>query len=1109
MIRFELLGRTAVVGPGGCRVEVRGEQPAITLARLALERPRPLTRHELAELLWPAVVPDRWEGPARQVVSRARGVLVRAGAPPSMLRSEAGHISLAPDEPVTTDVEDALDAADAARAALEAGSAGEAADAVEAALDALRLPFFPTSDAQWVAHWQQRLHDALGRALHVAARARVAAGRPDDAITAAEEALALDPFDEVATRALMAAHDARGSRAQALAAYERCRQLLDDELGVRPAKETERAYLVLLGPAPGASTVVAEATAPDRGAVALPFVGRGAELAALTDRWRNVDRDGGALAVVRGEAGIGKTRLVHELAALAAADGALVLWGDCVADVHLPFHPFTSIVSQLVAQRPHALDGLGRLRDDLARVVPGMERSAPRVRPNDEQARARAFRAVAAVFDAVAHERMLLVIDDAQWAGEDALALARHLAPVMADRPWLVCATLRHGEGAVAGTLADVARRVPATELALDGLDEAALAEMLELVGVGGREEASRLAPGVARRTAGNPFFVAQLVNDALARGTPIDLEGVPGAVAQHVVRRVETLDRPHGALLALAAVVGGDVDPALLEACAAEPELVLDRLEQLARERFLEERGPERFGFPHAIVRDAVLATVSATRRRRLHGRVGDALAARGADPAVVAHHLLAAGPARAADATTWLLAAGDEALRRGAWSVAGTEFANAARIALAVDDRIDARVGLGLAQRALGEPEAGRTTLVEALAEARARGRGRGAAKAIVALVGGGGRGVAVDLGDAARARLWREALAGLSDEDPLLVPVLGGLAVALVLTDAVGEREAICDRCVSAARAAADPELLASALTTRRVALMGPSGTRDRVRDGEEVLRADPDEITAESRLAALLGRVEDELELGGRDALDAALTAATRDAARLAHPYWSWATTSWRGLLALVDGRLDEAEALAHEAFAHQAPAHHPEAIAALGVNIVAVRMFQGRAGEVLDLLTEAARDAPNIPAYRAVLALALTLVGERAAAEVEYGWFADRDFALPHDSNWLIAAGGLAEAAVGLGDADGAAVLTGRLTPFADRHVVLNCYGGGGSYWGPVAYHLARLAVVRGDREAARRWVAQARAGVEGLRAESFRSRVGDLVRSLEGAATGA
>src|SRR5258705_13859548 len=95
LMRFEFLGQFALEGDGP-PVSARGDQPALTLARLVLERPSPLPREELADLLWPSHRPPRWEGPARQVVSRARAPPVAAGAAPTGATSAAGRVGLDP-----------------------------------------------------------------------------------------------------------------------------------------------------------------------------------------------------------------------------------------------------------------------------------------------------------------------------------------------------------------------------------------------------------------------------------------------------------------------------------------------------------------------------------------------------------------------------------------------------------------------------------------------------------------------------------------------------------------------------------------------------------------------------------------------------------------------------------------------------------------------------------------------------------------------------------------------------------------------------------------------------------------------------------------------------
>jgi tetratricopeptide (TPR) repeat protein len=332
-------------------------------------------------------------------------------------------------------------------------------------------------------------------------------------------------------------------------------------------------------------------------------------------------------------------------------------------------------------------------------------------------------------------------------------------------------------------------------------------------------------------------------------------------------------------------------------------------------------------------------------------------------------------------------------------------------------------------------------------------------------------------------------------LSEDDvDLLVPVLGELALSLVLTDAKDERDAIAEQCVSEARRTNDPDLLAGALQARRIALMGPVGTEARVADAREVLALPREMVAAEHRLAAHLALVEDLIELGDRRGVDDALGAAVDIARVLAHPYWSWATMSWQALVAIVDNRLDEAEELAFAALGHQAPAEHPEALAALGVNLTDIRLFQGRSSEMVELLRDAADANPHIPCYRAVLALCCMDAGDEAGAREAYAYFSATDFEVPPDSNWLLTVAVLADVAATLGDAIGARILSDALMPYADRHVVLNCFGGGGAYWGPVAHHLGRCCAVMGAPDQAGDFLDRARESARAFGANSFLAR---------------
>ena len=903
----------------------------------------------------------------------------------------------------------------------------------------------------------------------------------------------------------MSAYDALGRRGQALTVYEEFRRRLDAELGVRPSEETEAAYLVLLGSAPRvgirAPSIAREPTATET----LPFVGRRAERARIDVDWEAVRGGGMRSVVIAGEAGIGKTRLAEEISRDAQRDGALTLWGACMADVGLPYQPFGDLLTQLLAARPGIVDQLGPLAGNLGALVPTLvETPATAPSASDELARARLFRAVRAALDTIASEPVLIVIDDLQYADEDALALLRHLTQIIAERPCLLVLTAREAGAPVAATLAELQRRISTQTFGLGGLSVDDLVEVLNQSGVTLGADVHDVAIELEARTTGNPFYVTQLVFDAHSTQRTFDAGSVPDAVALLVARRLEALDRDSSSTLALAAVAGGEFELATIEECSSiESDQLLEVVESLCRQRFLVELDAERFTFGHAIVRDAVLATIGATRRQRLHRRLADALAASGAEPALLAHHFVAAGATSAREATRNLLAAGHAALAQSAWAVARDHLSVAADLAAEVDDQCDALIGLGRAQRALGHAREGRSTIGIALGIARAHHRGRAAAAATLALVGGGGRGVSVDLEDSARAALLRDALSGLDDTDiDMTVSVLAELALALVLTDAKEERDELAQRCLREARRSDDPDGLAVALQAHRIALMGPAGTVARVSDGREALALPPDAVAPERLLAAQLGLVEDLLELGDRAGVDTAIEHARTHTERLAHPYWSWATTTWRALVAIVDGRLDDAEELALEAFAYQAPAEHPEAVAALGVNLVDIRLFQGRAGEMISLLRDAADQNPQIPAYRAVLALCYTNADDLTGARGAYEQLSARGFELPPDSNWLLAIAVLADTAAALGDRDGARALMSLLEPYADRHVVLNCFGGGGAYWGPVSHHLGRLAATLGRGSEARHHLEQAIGACTAMGAVGFASRSRNALAAL-------
>ncbi|MFN8037900.1 MAG: BTAD domain-containing putative transcriptional regulator [Acidimicrobiales bacterium] len=1157
-IRFEAArGRGVVLtGPAGS-TEVRGAQPALLLARLVLGRPVALDRDELAELLWPDELPSHRAGAARQIVSRARRALVAVDLDPGRLTSDAGVVALdLADVDAQVDVEEALADVEAAAAALADGRRDDARGRAAAALAVLGQPFLPASSGPWVEAWRARLAAAHRRAEQIEVEALLADGAVGEATERALALAAADPTDEPAARLLMRVHEAAGNRAAALAVFEQLRRRLDDDLGIRPSPETEALHLHLLGdaPAPSPTSVLEPLRVPRAATGGGPFIGRAAERAALSAAWRRVV-DGSRLevVVVEGEAGIGKTRLAAELAVEVAGAGGRVLWGPAAPVGGPPRHPLGVLVDAVLAHDPAAGSVLAPFAGDLATI--GVDLGSAGVAApspvDDAIADARLGRALAAAFDRGFAVPALLVADDLQLVADDALAALHDVVVGAADRPVLVVVTARHVRGGAARVLSSWERVAPVARLSLPGWTAAEVAEAIGAAGFGDGPDPVGVGPAspaatdgvvaeigsaalvdvVRDRTAGNPLFVTQFVRHAQRSGAGLDVEALPAAVADVVDRRVAALDPADASVLGLAAVIGGEVPVPLVEDCAATPAAVVDQLERLGTEGFLVEEAAERFSFIHEVVREAVVAGLGPTRAGRLHRRVADALVAADAEPSAVAAHLVAAGPGAGEEATWWAVAAGNAALRAAAWSDAAARFTWALAEGPAPAVGVPARIGLGRARRATGDREGARQVLEEAIELASAHQLVPELAAATLSLVGGGGRGVAVDLADDERASLLRRALDALDalgpdagrstgapsetapstappsttapstvsrrpalvpSTDALLVDVLGELALALVLTEHVDERESLCARALGVARASGDPGLVAGALVTRRIGLMGPDHTVERATEAAEVRAMPTAEVAVERRLAALLGLVEDHVELGRRTVVDDAMAEARRLADDLDHPYWSWATSCWEVLLRMVDADLEPVEGEAFAALAHQAD--HPEAMAALGVQLVDLRLFEGRSGEMVDLLAEAADANPHIPAYRATLALCAAEAGDDATARAVLEHFAGAGFVVPRDSNELLAVSVLGDACATVGADEHAAALFDRLAPWSDRHVILNCYGGGGAYWGPVALVRGRLARRLGRSEEAAGLLAAAEAAAVAFGAPWFVAR---------------
>ncbi len=547
------------------------------------------------------------------------------------------------------------------------------------------------------------------------------------------------------------------------------------------------------------------------------LVGRRDELAALEHLLGEVERGETRAVGLRGEPGIGKSRLLGELASAARDRGWRVLAGRAAElESDLPFALLVDAFDSIgnADDLAHAVRGLGsEHQGDLVAVLPGIG-LAPGVEaaPSSGE-RHRVARAVRALLDQLATERPLaLLLDDVHWAdpaSTDVLALLLHRLP---RGRVLLALTARSG-------------RAPELEAALAAAQQHGTGELVEL-GPLPQELVVELLPDAGpvkrerlyRESGGNPFYLLELARAGVEgdAGNRADPPGVPSSVQAALLRELAALSASSRRLLEGAAVAGDPFEPEPAAAAAGvDEDAALRAIDELqAADLVRPVDGARRFRFRHPLVRHAVYEAAAGGWRLGAHSRAADLLATRGASPAQRAHHVARAAREGDLDAVELLVAAADEAAAMAPATAAGW-YEAALRL---LPDRPEHRervVGLlGAKGRALvfaGRPVEARDVLrrVLAMVPPDAREQRVQLVEALADL-----EGLWLENYDEAR-RLVEAERELLGDSDPGLA---GVLTFALVReraasSDHDGARE-LAASARGAARAAKDPALEAAA-------------------------------------------------------------------------------------------------------------------------------------------------------------------------------------------------------------------------------------------------------------------------------------------------------
>lgn len=637
MPQIRLYGPPSVTAHDGALPVPLSAREAGLLAWLQIEGPT--ARARIAGLLWPGGTEAQARANLRQTLARLRRT---AGA---LVAEADGLLQLAPDADARPDPHEP-----------------------RPLLDGLAFDDAPEF-AQWLGARREDAQRERQRRLLALGREQLAAHEGDAALAAADTLLAEQPENEEAWRLRMEVLYQRGDRAGAVAAWDACRHVLRSAFGIAPSAATNALGQLILasddaaGAARRALLPAALRRPPQR-------VGREALVQAL-ERAMALGRS----VVISAAGGMGKSRLLQQLA---AGDGVLAVSarpGDA--------QQAGELLGRLLRA---ALDRFQPVLDEatgpaLAPLLPGEGGIETGVGLRSELEHRQVLAALQRALDACRQAGLQrLLIDDLHWADEASLTLLQPLAGrwlamagetgapqlVLACRgdelgtagQALVALVVQHGAGSRFELLPLSRDEVRALVTSLPGRPE----------GMGPADHTAALADALHAAVGGNPAFVLEALRslwlDGAAGWRPGAPLPVPPTLVASVQARLQRLPAEVLQLAQLAAVAAGDFDTALAAAAFGRSPLALAPL-------FAALESAQVFhgsAFSHDLVLDAVQRSLPQALAAPLHGLVASHLVAQGGAPGRIAHHLLAAGPARAA--APWLVRAADAA--RGRWQLA-----------------------------------------------------------------------------------------------------------------------------------------------------------------------------------------------------------------------------------------------------------------------------------------------------------------------------------------------------------------------------------------------------------------------------------------------------
>jgi predicted ATPase len=640
-------------------------------AYLVLHQKAPQNRSHVAFLMWPDSAETQAYTNLRQLLYHLRQALPYADR---FLHIDNQCLQWLP---TSGDGTFTLDIQEMEQALLQAEQAEQAQDtnalrlALEQVLHLYHGDLLPGCYDEWILPERDRLRQTFLRATQRLSTLAEEARDYGAAITIAQQLQRADPLDEATCRQLMRLYALSGERAAALRIYHTFSKLLERELGAQPARATQTVYegLVRSNESPEVKSNPRTLRRTDA-----PLISRKAEWRLLQDVWRKVTNGKAQMAILTGEAGIGKTRLVEEMEVWASRQGITIASARCYSTLEdLAYAPVT------IWLRSEALHSVLSDLDstwltEIARLVPEVLATRPNLpRPTamtEGWQRQHFFEALARAILS-ARQPLLLLLDDLHWCDHETLAWLQYLFRFAPEAHVLLLGTVRAEETSpthpLVAFLQPLQRDSLVTEIALGPLTPIETTILAEHVS--GQRFESAIANRLYSETEGNPLFVVEMMRAGAAAEyrtelhvldegllfrseDPLDRSSIvrperqqglslfarsastlPPMIQIVLATRLAQLSPLAHEVASVAAVIGREFTfSVLVQASGQNEEAVVRGLDELWQKRIVREQGQDKalaYDFSHDKLREQVYTSLSPASRCLLHRRTAEAFQA------------------------------------------------------------------------------------------------------------------------------------------------------------------------------------------------------------------------------------------------------------------------------------------------------------------------------------------------------------------------------------------------------------------------------------------------------------------------------------------------